>query len=49
MSTTATTIDTEYQMQRPLPPVNPDADVERRERLGGPLSCYYREAARGSG
>ena len=32
-------------LQRPPPPVNPDADVERRERLGGLLSCYYREAA----
>ena len=36
-------------LQRPPPPVNPDADVERRERLGGLLSCYYREAARGGG
>ena len=36
-------------LQRPPPPVNPDADVERRERLGGLLSFYYREAARGSG
>ena len=34
-------------LQRPPPPVNPDADVERRERLGGLLSFYYREAARG--
>ena len=36
-------------LQRPPPPVNPDADVERRERLGGLLSFYYREAARGRG
>ena len=36
-------------LQRPPPPVNPDADVERRERLGGLLSFYYREAARGGG
>ena len=36
-------------LQRPPPPVNPDADVERRERLGGLLSFYYREAARGDG
>ena len=34
-------------LQRPPPPINPDADVERRERLGELLSCYYREAARG--
>ena len=27
-------------LQRPPPPVNPDADVERRERLGGLLSFY---------
>ncbi len=32
-------------LQRPPPPVSPDADVERRERLGGLLSFYYREAA----
>ena len=36
-------------LQRPPPPVNPDADVERWERLGGLLSFYYREAARGGG
>ena len=36
-------------LQRPPPPVNPDADVERRERLGGLLSFYYREAAPGGG
>ena len=36
-------------LQRPPPPINPDADVERRERLGGLLSFYYREAARGGG
>ena len=32
-------------LQRPPPLVSPDADVERRERLGGLLSFYYREAA----
>ena len=32
-------------LQRPPPPVSPDADVERRERLGGLLNFYYREAA----
>jgi len=32
-------------LQRPPPPVSPAADVERRERLGGLVSCYYREAA----
>ena len=36
-------------LQRPPPPVNTDGDVERRERLGGLLSFYYREAARGAG
>ena len=36
-------------LQRPPPPVNPDADVERRERLGGLLSFYYREAVREGG
>ena len=36
-------------LQRPPPPVNPDTDVERRERLGGLLSFYYREVARGGG
>ena len=29
---------------RPPPPVRSDADVQRRERLGGLLSVYYREA-----
>ena len=32
-------------LQRPPPPVSPDANVRRRERLGGLLSFYYREAA----
>ena len=32
-------------LQRPPPPVRADADVQRRERLGGRLSFYYREAA----
>ena len=32
-------------LQRPPPPVSPDADVERRARLGGLLNFYYREAA----
>ena len=32
-------------LQRPPPPVRADADVQRRERLGGLLSFYYREAA----
>ena len=32
-------------LQRPPPPVSQDADVGRRERLGGLLSFYYREAA----
>ena len=32
-------------LQRPPPPVSPDADVERRERLGGLLNFYYRKAA----
>ena len=36
-------------LQRSPPSVNPDADVERRERLGGLFSIYYREAARGGG
>ena len=31
-------------LQRPPPPVNPDADVARRERLGGLLSFYDRAA-----
>ena len=29
-------------LQRPPPPVRADADVQRRERLGGLLSFYYR-------
>ena len=29
-------------LQRPPPPVRSDADVQRRERLGGLLSFYYR-------
>ena len=29
----------------PPPPVRPDADVRRRERLGGLLNFYHREAA----
>ena len=32
-------------LQRPPPPFRPDADVRRRERLGGLLSFYYREVA----
>ena len=32
-------------LQRPPPPVRADADVQRRPRLGGLLSFYYREAA----
>ena len=32
-------------LQRPPLPVRADADVQRRERLGGLLSFYYREAA----
>ena len=32
-------------LQRPPPAVRADADVQRRERLGGLLSFYYREAA----
>ena len=31
--------------QRPPPPGRSDADVQRRERLGGLLRFYYREAA----
>ena len=30
-------------LQRPPPAVRADADVQRRERLGGLLSFYYRE------
>ena len=37
-------LDTQL-LQRPPPPVRADADVQRRERLGGLLSVYYREAA----
>ena len=36
-------LDTQL-LQRPPPPVRADADVQRRERLGGLLSFYYREA-----
>ncbi len=32
-------------LQQPTPPRRADADVRRRERLGGLLSFYYREAA----
>ena len=32
-------------LQRPPPPVSPDAGVQRRERLGGLLNFYHREAA----
>ncbi len=32
-------------LHRSPPPISPDADVERHERLGGLLSFYYREAA----
>ena len=32
-------------LRRPPPPVRPDADVRRRERLGGLLNFYHREAA----
>ena len=32
-------------LQRSPPPVRSVADVQRRERLGGLLSFYYREAA----
>ena len=37
-------LDTQL-LQRPPPPVRADADVQRRERLGGLLSVYDREAA----
>ncbi len=37
-------LDTQL-LQRPPPPVSLDANVDRRERLGGLLSFYYREAA----
>ncbi len=32
-------------LQRPPPPISPDIAVQRRERLGGLLSFYHREAA----
>ena len=32
-------------LQRPPPPVSLAADVQRRERLGGWLNFYHREAA----
>ena len=32
-------------LQRPPPPVSLAADVQRRERLGGLLNFYHREAA----
>ena len=32
-------------LQRPPPPVSLTADVQRRERLGGLLNFYHREAA----
>ena len=37
-------LDTQL-LQRSPPPVRSDADVQRRGRLGGLLSFYYREAA----
>ena len=37
-------LDTQL-LQRPPPPVSLAADVQRRERLGGLLSFYSREAA----
>ena len=37
-------LDTQL-LPRPPPPVRTDADVQRRERLGGLLSVYSREAA----
>ena len=33
------------QLLRPLPPANPEAAVQRRERIGGLLNYYHREAA----
>ena len=32
-------------LERAPPPANPDAEVHRRERIGGLLNYYYREAA----
>ena len=32
-------------LQRPPPPLSPDAGVQRRKRLGGLLNLYHREAA----
>ncbi len=32
-------------LDRAPPPANPDAEVQRRERIGGLLSYYHREAA----
>jgi transposase InsO family protein len=32
-------------LERAPPPANPEAEVDRRERLGGLLNYYYREAA----
>ena len=32
-------------LERAPPPANPDADVQRRERIGGLLNYYHREAA----
>ena len=32
-------------LERAPPPANPDAEIQRRERLGGLLNYYYREAA----
>ena len=37
--------DRNQLLQRPPPPVSPDAGVQRRERLGGLLNFYHREAA----
>jgi putative transposase len=32
-------------LERPPPPTNPEPQVQRRERIGGLLSYYHREAA----
>lgn len=32
-------------LERPPPPANPEPQVQRRERIGGLLSYYHREAA----
>ena len=32
-------------LERAPPPANPDAEVQRRERIGGLLNYYHREAA----